>query len=613
MKKFFAIALVLTLALTGARADDVITIAVNAANGTWTATNPNGTWARAWASKGTNPQLTVTTAQNNMMNYGGTDDIQFYTGAAKSCDYTLTASNGYVITGYSFDFTNSDTSVNMTVTPAKGGNAVTCRGTATAHMEVSGLTLQSTSFNVKASAAKFINTKNFVVTLAVNTLPQEPLQELFVTPAGATIPYRIPALVQTRSGNLVAIADYRYCGTDIGFGRVDLVGRISKDNGVTWGKEFLIVSGTGKTGAWDCGFGDAAALADSESDTILMVCVCGNTIYSASTTTRENPNRIARFYSTDGGETWSGPEEITESIYTLFDSDPAGVVQSMFVGSGKMFQSSRIKVGSHYRIYAALCARPNGNRVIYSDDLGRTWKSLGTAADHPVPNGDEPKCVELPDGNVLLSSRANNGRLFNVYKYSDQQNATGTWTGVASSTPLNGGILAANNSCNGGVLVLPVTRKSDNAEIYLLFQSVPFGSGRTNVGIHYKELELASDYADANAIARDWDGSHQASGIGSAYSELLLQQDDSVAFIYEESTYGSDYTIIYKKYSVEQITDSAYSLRKEPSGIHRKRFDRSGFKKSPRHYDLQGRPASPADSGIIVSQEGTKVYNKKKR
>ena len=284
----------------------------------------------------------------------------------------------------------------------------------------------------------------------------------------------------------------------------------------------------------------------------------------------------------------------------------------MFVGSGKIFQSRRIKVGTHYRIYAALCARPNGNRVIYSDDLGRTWKILGSVTDHPVPNGDEPKCVELPDGNVLLSSRANNGRLFNVYKYSNAAKATGLWTGVASSTPNNGGILAANNSCNGGVLVLPVTRTADNEEMFLLLQSVPFGSGRTNVGIHYKELANATDYANAAAIARDWDGSHQATGISSAYSELLLQQDDSVAFIYEESTYGSDYSIIYKKYSVEQITDGAYSLRSDLMGIKPKRFDRRGFRDTARHYDLQGRPASPSDSGIIVSNKGKKVFNKRK-
>ena len=120
MKKFFAFAIALTLALTGARADDVITIAVNAASGTWTATNAGGTWARAWASTATDPQLTLTTGQNNMMNYGGTDDIQFYTGAGKSCNYTMTVSNGYIITGYSFDFTNSDATVDMTVTPPSG-------------------------------------------------------------------------------------------------------------------------------------------------------------------------------------------------------------------------------------------------------------------------------------------------------------------------------------------------------------------------------------------------------------------------------------------------------------------------------------------------------------
>ena len=41
-------------------------------------------------------------------------------------------------------------------------------------------------------------------------------------------------------GDILAVGDYRYCGADIGFGRVDIHGRISKDNGQTWGTEFKI-------------------------------------------------------------------------------------------------------------------------------------------------------------------------------------------------------------------------------------------------------------------------------------------------------------------------------------------------------------------------------------
>ena len=179
---------------------------------------------------------------------------------------------------------------------------------------------------------------------------------------------------------------------------------MSSDYGKTWGKEFLVTRGSGVHGAVDCGFGDAALVADRESNEVLLVTVCGETVYTAQTTTRQNPNRVALLRSHDNGKTWSKFKEITESIYSLFDKSTIGPVQSLFFGSGRIFQSRKVKVGSHYRIYAALCARPNGNRVIYSDDFGNTWRALGDINVSPAPNGDEPKCEELPDGSLILSS-----------------------------------------------------------------------------------------------------------------------------------------------------------------------------------------------------------------
>ena len=58
-------------------------------------------------------------------------------------------------------------------------------------------------------------------------------QPLFATLADM-VPYRIPAIAVTPKGTLIAVSDYRPCGGDIGFGRVDLRYRLSNDNGHTW-------------------------------------------------------------------------------------------------------------------------------------------------------------------------------------------------------------------------------------------------------------------------------------------------------------------------------------------------------------------------------------------
>ena len=387
--------------------------------------------------------------------------------------------------------------------------------------------------------------------------------ELYTTLPKA-IPYRIPAIAQTCKGALVVVSDYRYCGSDIGFGRVDLHARLSADGGNTWGYESIIASGSGIKDRDDCGFGDAAIVADATSNTLLLLCVRGNTVYTAPTTTRQNPNRVARMYSYDGGLTWTLPENITESIYSLFDHCPKGPVQSLFVASGKIFQSNHLKVGSHYRLYAALCARPNGNRVIYSDDFGKNWNILGSVDEYPAPQGDEPKCVELPDGNVLLSSRAGNGRLFNIFKYDtgDASHTTGSWEKVAFSSAANDGIRADNNSCNGGILTVPVKRCSDGRKMHLLLQSVPFGKGRTHVGIYYKPLVSEADYATPEAVASQWEGRYLCTTLESAYSELILQKNGLIGFVYEESTHQADYSIIYKSFTLEEITGGRYRLRK---------------------------------------------------
>lgn len=376
---------------------------------------------------------------------------------------------------------------------------------------------------------------------------------------GSSVPYRIPAITTTHDGRLIAVSDYRHCGADIGFGRVDLHYRLSEDKGTTWGKELSLVEGDGVKGSTRCGYGDAALVADAMSDTVLLICVTGNTVYGHATTTRQNPNRVARIYSYDGGRTWQAPEEITEQIYGLFDASELGPVQSLFFGSGRICQSRMVKVGSHYRLYAALCARPGGNRVIYSDDLGRTWHALGDIHTSPAPKGDEPKCEELPDGSVILSSRAWGGRHFNVFHYfkkpSLKNPAYGMWDEeYADSGQMPDGVIAKENACNGEIILVEARRAKDNKKTWLLFQTVPFGPKRANVGFYYKEIAPKTSYW-AKDIAAGWSRGMQVSYAASGYSTLTLQTDDRIGFFWEDKCSAPNgYQMNYKPLSIAQIT-----------------------------------------------------------
>ena len=402
-----------------------------------------------------------------------------------------------------------------------------------------------------------------VLLLAASCGVKQNIREHVLFQSGVTdsIPYRIPAIAAMHNGDILALTDYRLCGNDIGYGRVDIHGRVSRNGGKSWGEEFVLIEGSGVSKAKDCGFGDAAIVADRESGDVLVMMVCGETVYWHETTTRQNPNKVAVLRSSDNGKTWSQWEEVTESIYTLFDESVNGCVQSCFVGSGKILQSRQIKVGSHYRIYAALAARPGGNRVIYSDDFGKTWKPLGGPDALPVPNGDEPKCEELPDGRVVISSRAWGGRYFNIYEYSDVASGAGSWGEVAGSGKRVNGCASLENACNGEILIFPAVRKEDRKKVHLALQSVPLGPKRANVGIYYKELPEDIASVTPESFAADWEQPYQVSDTTSAYSTMLLLKNGNVAFYYEEnnSLGGAAYDMVYKEIPLSILTSDRYT------------------------------------------------------
>ena len=406
--------------------------------------------------------------------------------------------------------------------------------------------------------------------------PKAGRYEVFKLEDPNSIPYRIPALAVTKSGTLIAVSDYRHSGTDIGvtnYGRIDLHYSLSYDNGRTWTEVKSLIDGKGEaaTDFMSVGYGDPCIVADRESNRVLMLSCAGNVSFQNGT--RQNHQNIARFYSEDGGKSWSAPEDIAESIYSQFDASYYGPVRSMFVASGRIFQSRSVKVGSYYRLYCAVLVRDRSakhmNYVLYSDDFGGNWTVLGDIDIPAVYNtADEPKVEELPDGSLLLSSRYTGGRYYNIFTFTDAAAAEGSWSKAVFSGAVNGGVEAKDNSTNGEVMVVPVVRIEDKEPMHLLLQSLPLGPDRKNVGIYYKELESMDDYLEVEMLAEEWDGVKQVTTLNSAYSTMAWQKDNRLGLLYEEETYGKSnyayggYTIVYECFDIEDITEGKYKYRK---------------------------------------------------
>ena len=409
------------------------------------------------------------------------------------------------------------------------------------------------------------------INVSLTADPDNRYQYLFYSNSPEGHPYRIPALACTRNGVLLAISDYRPSGSDIGYGEVDMMLRRSYDNGQTWTQPECIADGVPALASdyphFGYGFGDAALVADRESDEVMFICVSGKVPYP-SASSGWSP-LVVRLRSHDGGETWTKPQDITSQFFAadgalLRDTQNDIDCYGGFFASGKILQSRKVKKGNYYRLYAAMLCRGNnvsGAYVVYSDDFGETWQLLSPATVKAASGSDEPKVEELPNGNIVLSGRKSYGRYFNVFSFADDTFTTGQWGNCLQSNQQEGGITVGANSCNGEILIVRAKRVDGKyPHVYpIALQSLPWGSGRSNVGIWWKPLVPDTTYNYTSELfSRTWNKGLEVSDRQSAYSTMAVQADGRIGFFYEEEPNG--YCMVYVPLTLEQITGGVYRM-----------------------------------------------------
>lgn len=434
--------------------------------------------------------------------------------------------------------------------------------------------------------------------------------------------YRIPAILN-QNGTLWAFTDDRsnvsstVSWGDIGCGEISIIAKKSTDNGASWSSSTTVAEGSNSASDFYKAHGDAAVVCDREDPTkMLVMCASGEIPYNTAngvtgstvSVTRtwniwrytydldvSSAIKVGKYTSTDGGATWSD-DDVTKKIYGIWDKASSSTypnkvpVTKLFFSSGRICQSAIIKNGSNYRLYAALCTN-EGSLVVYSDDFGETWSALGGTGARPVPKGDEAKIEELPNGNVLISSRMSGGRYFNIFTYTNQNSATGSWDSYSTSNSSSGGTYAYNNETNGEILLVPAMAKDSNVPVYIALQSVPAGNTsnsidqntykRSNVSIYWKVLSSTNDLDAPSDFTNGWT-KYEVSSTKSAYSSMVLDKNGDVAFIYEENaintTIGGSgnmdyYDIQFKSLPLSTITNGAYTYTTAKDvDTHRKAF-----------------------------------------
>ena len=200
--------------------------------------------------------------------------------------------------------------------------------------------------------------------------------------------FRIPALLQTAAGTLVAIAEARTAPqTDCGFKW--LVARRSTDNGATWGPSIDLAG----RDTPDFATGNPQAVFHAPSGRIVVV--FGVKLIKGDPRAFCSPGSGV-FVVDDGGtdgRAWGAPRNISADL-----GGPAAW-GAVVPGPGA---GAVTAVRNPGRILMSGSAGPYARDVLFfSDDAGATWATSATT----LPRMDESGPAELPDGTIYITLR----------------------------------------------------------------------------------------------------------------------------------------------------------------------------------------------------------------
>lgn len=223
--------------------------------------------------------------------------------------------------------------------------------------------------------------------------------------------YRIPGLVTTSSGTLIAVYDNRYNNSkdlqediDIGMSR-------STDGGQSW-QPMKVIMDMGEYGGRSQqlnGTGDPCVLYDSKTHTLWVAALWmsgsapDKMLWWASIPGMK-PEETGQFMlvkSTDDGLTWSQPINITSQI-----KDPDWQLLLQGPGRGITMSDGTLVFPAQFKADLGTKALDGGqftchSTIVYSKDQGKSWQIASGAK----PNTTESQVVELSDGSLMLNMR----------------------------------------------------------------------------------------------------------------------------------------------------------------------------------------------------------------
>jgi hypothetical protein len=383
------------------------------------------------------------------------------------------------------------------------------------------------------------------------TLAEGPTLEkidLFEANTGDYAHYRIPGVVVTAKGTLLAYCEARKSPKG-DWGTIDILMRRSTDGGRTWGRPRKIVTppqGVRKNPVAltqdlarpdEITVNNPVAIVDRQTGAVhFLYCI----EYAHCFWMR----------SDDDGQTFGVPVEITatfEQFRPMYDWKvlATGPGHGIQLSGGRLLVPVWLSTGTGGHAH-----RPSAVSVISSDDHGKTWRRGEIVVAHPDPiNPSETTAVELADGRVMFNIRHESEPHLRGVSISPD--------GVTDWSPMRHDQQLPEPICFGSLTRLTKRPEQDKDRLLFVNPHNPAGRERRNLTV-----KLSYDEGRTGPVVKSIEPGT------SGYADLAAGPDGTIFCYYERGTAGGGATnprsLCLARFDLEWLTDGRESLRRDP-------------------------------------------------